>query len=121
MDQNKLLKELRAQRELQQAHLEWLDQKITALEGESSQNPFAYAEASPKSEEPPPEESAPIVAPVEIEPDKLPGEELERVLKQHHSASGDPILQAKIGCLAIFAFGTLLFLFLLFGLPYLLD
>ena len=93
MDQS--LEELRAQRAAIKAHLDWLDRQIAAASTPQQQ---------PDDETPPP---AAGVAELDA----------EHILK---SAPQSSVKRAQIGCLLLFLAATSLFLFLFFGLPYLL-
>lgn len=106
-----LLDELRAQRALIRRHLDWLEAKIYSLENE----------AEDPGETPPPiiEETEPAAAP--DAPTEEPSAPLPESPDAYRAPNSNQLMQAKMGCLVIFATGTLLFLFLLFGLPYLLD
>jgi hypothetical protein len=109
------LDELRAQRELVLKHLRWLEAKITALEGGDAKPSGREKDAAGRPPPPPPLEKpgpprppAPAAAPVPAHLG-LP------------SSSAADIKRAKLGCLLLFVGACALFLFLLFGLPYLLD
>jgi hypothetical protein len=135
MDDKKWLEELRAQRELLQKHLEWLDAKIAEQEEEGSgkvatgapgpvvaRNPEGGGHNhTPSSDEA--TKAEPLIT-TEIE-ESIPAlsDEDDPYGKYHiyKPPTGDDVLRAKIGCLALFVLSTTLFLFLLFGLPYLLD
>jgi len=119
------LDELRAQRLLIQKHLSWLDRQIRLAEDNQAEHPC----------------SATTSASIETKGDKrLPskrdgGEQLlsqsevtqaeltKEYSTEHYVGSGasKQLRDAKIGCFAIFLILTALFLFLLFGLPYLLH
>ena len=111
--------ELRAQRELVKKHLDWLDAQIERVE-----SPDQVCESTTernRSQDP------------EIENKRL----LKRVDTPTLSASNSDaftdkedtllysdisnIKQAKFGCIAFFAIITLLFLFFLFALPYMIN
>jgi hypothetical protein len=114
------LEELRAQRALIQKHLDWLDAQIKSAEGLVDQ-------PTPSTDQPvveaavgaPPTRTQIIIteedAPTSIE--TLGGFDEER----HLATSTSDVKRAQIGCFLIFVVGILLFLFLLFGLPYLMD
>ncbi len=114
------LEELQRQREQIQKHLEWLDAKIRELAPESEQT---QTESPPK-----------VIAPVEsvkAEPEEERSEidsseeakripEVEVNGQVYKAKTADELMRAKVGCLVLFVLSCLLFLFLLFGLPYLL-
>jgi hypothetical protein len=122
------LEELRAQRALIQKHLNWLDAQITHAESsgrESSQSPTPSTDeiTSKAATEPVTVETPPVVS---ISEQTAP---VSTVAKPIHDideftpagSNGSDLRRAQIGCLAFFAIVTLSFLFLLFGLPYLID
>lgn len=120
----KPLEELRAQRDLIQKHLNWLDAQIASAEGSANQ-PTASSNQptiTKPAATPPKEETA--KAPAAIAPKgstnpTVPALEFD---EEHHLASStSDVRRAQIGCFLIFAGGVLTFLFLLFGLPYLVD
>ncbi|MEO0511071.1 MAG: hypothetical protein AAF065_14570 [Verrucomicrobiota bacterium] len=126
MENDKLLEELRTQRKLIQKHLEWIEKKIIELERRdegSSTLPASLetAEAGPSSVEP----SKNSTEETKIESARsealLENSEEEQVLKAYQPPTGSDVARAKIGCLVLFFLSIALFLFLLFGLPYLLD
>ncbi|KRP37533.1 MAG: hypothetical protein ABS34_02420 [Opitutaceae bacterium BACL24 MAG-120322-bin51] len=122
------LSELRAQRDLIQTHLTWLDAQIARAEGSAMQHA-----ASP--DQPPAVPCAAAPTPTTVE--------APAVVAAQHSASHDPTIptvsvfkideerhltsttsdvrRAQIGCFLFFVGGALLFLFFLFGLPHLVD
>lgn len=123
------LDELRAQRALIQQHLDWLDARIAAAEGDApaAKSPGALAQASegtlpapkpvaaqPSTETPAPVEQADV-------PSAEPNASFFDIDKDTQSSSGSDIRKAQIGCFIIFIVAILGFLFLLFGLPYLVD
>ena len=105
------LEQLQAQRALIQQHLDWLDRQIEVAAaakhaprsseasaaslppGQAADRPGDAATASPPQPAPPP-------------------------CRSHTSSE---LRRAKLGCLTIFTLASLLFIFLLFGLPYLID
>jgi hypothetical protein len=118
MNKMNLLEELRTQRELIQKHLAWLDQKIAKLESDEPKSDAPAADDASKTQDTSPDDSKATHAtnpPIAIE------EEAEVAFGRYKAPAGDQVLRAKIGCLILFILGTLLFLFLLFGLPYLMD
>jgi hypothetical protein len=133
MNNDKRLDELRAQRELIRKHLEWLDARISEQEGKEELQPgephsIVATEADDDSQSDSKlkavdgnsdspgttEEHTDITAPIE-------DLEKDEGFPAYKGATGDDLLRAKIGCLVLFVLSTVLFLFLLFGLPYLLD
>lgn len=123
MDDDKLLKELRTQRELIRKHLAWLDQKIGALTGESRKAEVASVDPEVPVEpaEATAESSSSVNDSTAAKSVGSSEDELDRELSRYAPPTGDSVLRAKIGCLVLFVLSTALFLFLLFGLPYLLD
>ena len=119
MKPEELIKELRAQRELLQKHLDWLDQKIADLDDselkEESQEP------QPQKENVPPEaDKVEEDKHEELEVTALIGDPASKIVSDYKAATGSELQRAKIGCLVLFLLGIGLFLFLLFVLPYLL-
>lgn len=118
---SKSIKELRTQRELIQKHLNWLDTQIRNAQGaqknEDNLSPVEHVSRMPAQ--------ASNHNQINIEAPAKPGaaaqvhHEVEETLIEY-SGSSD-IKRAKIGCMVFFAALTLLFLFLLFVLPYLLN
>jgi len=102
------LEELKQQRALIRKHLDWLDAKIKGLEDQASTKETDAAEA--------PDGGLPTRQP-ETE-DSAASAPLPEDLSSPAHTQGD-LRRAKIGCLALFIIATALFLFLLFGLPYL--
>ena len=104
------LKELRAQRELIQKHLNWLDAQISnaqsAQKNHDDSSPVELAHTNVKATDKP-------IAATDAQ------HEVEETLIEY--SGGSDIRRVKIGCIVFFAALTLLFLFLLFVLPYLLD
>lgn len=121
MDEDKLLKELRAQRELILKHQEWLDQKIAALEKKEVQAIKAPDEISTKTPDSAPAKVVETEKASEASPPRPEPEELDKELGRYKAPTANKIQRAKIGCLVLFVLSSLLFLFLLFGLPYLMD
>ncbi|MGB0409200.1 MAG: hypothetical protein ACPGIC_04320 [Opitutales bacterium] len=119
MDQSELLKELRAQRELIRKHLGWIGRQIAELEANIRAEGGQAAEAASQTEEPAKHQSTPTK-----EPSKggiRPEEAYVQSPRAYPPDKGNEVLRVKIGCLVLFVLSTALFLFLLFGLPYLLD
>jgi sortase (surface protein transpeptidase) len=113
------LEELKQQRAQIQKHLDWLDAAIAEL-GPASEEPKA-SEAEPTTApakpalptEPPTSSTATGTATGEA---KVPKVEIEGQVYQ--SKTQDELRHARIGCFLFFLLGIVLFLFLLFGLPY---
>ena len=119
MDDEKRLEELRAQRDLVHKHLGWLDLQIDELEqvhlGKDTESP-------PSSKRLPETKTRPLEENENSDSDQSDTEsEPDIAIGAYKAPTGDDLIKAKIGCLALFVFGSLLFLFLLFGLPYLID
>ena len=123
------LEELRAQRDLIQQHLNWLDTQIASAEGSTGQRATAghqpavvarvVAQAPTTSVETPTPTVTPNHAPPGPTTSHPPTLEFDEA---HHLSSGtSDVKRAQIGCLLIFVGGILIFLFLLFGLPNLVD
>lgn len=101
------LKELRAQRELIQKHLNWLDAQISnAQKNHDDSSSVELAHTHVKAADKP-------IAATDAQ------HAVEETLIEY--SGGSDIRRVKIGCIVFFAALTLLFLFLLFVLPYLLD
>lgn len=120
----KSIEELRIQRKLVQKHLDWLDEQIENLTKARVSNEInlddthqEIAKNSHLHREKTEEEAIDKTNLVENALNELPNLEKEAA----HYSNTSNIKNAKFGCLAFFVFITLLFLFLLFGLPYLLD
>ena len=114
------IEELRAQRELIQKHLNWLDAQISDAEGIGSDNTSNLTEDVSKTSalaKDAPEQG--IKKPVVLDTPTNPDSKIESLFMESSSISD--VKTAKIGCFIIFAAATLFFLFLLFGLPYLMD
>jgi len=121
------LEELKRQREQIQKHLEWLDAKIAELAPNEAEAPKAEvtAEVLPSLPEgaelftpPTPDESV-EVATEELKP-SIPMVEPDPGAPTYKAKTQSEVMRAKAGCFVLFILGTALFLFLLFGLPYLL-
>ena len=114
------LEKLRAQRELIEKHLNWLDEQI-----KDAENTAARHNESTQAEYPS-EMPARIKghSPDNINNSDVPtpaGNVHHEIEEQLMAYSGSlDIGRVKAGCLIFFAVISLLFLFLLFGLPYLL-
>lgn len=119
------LDELRAQRLLIQKHLSWLDQQIRLAEDNQAEHPCcattsASIETTSDKEFPSKHDSSEQL----LARSDVTQAELTNEYSAHHyvgSGTSKQLRDAKIGCLAIFIILTALFLFLLFGLPYLLH
>jgi len=121
------LDELRRQREAVRKHLAWLDEVIerrtTAPDATSAEKTPGAArdDADPpasRSEADPPETRAPEAHGAEAESD--PGQAFESASQDERQRRADQTRRAKAGCLIAFALAIAGFLFLLFGLPYLM-
>lgn len=133
------LEELKRQRDQIQKHLDWLDAKIAAHAAEPAVSPAAEgsapAAAAKTSESPAAQSTTAPEAPglanasVPVESTKEP-QHRDRIVPAESSAepelptfkakTAEELQRAKIGCVVLFVGATALFLFLLFGLPYLL-
>ena len=91
-----LIEELRQQRALLRQHLDWIDRKIDELDPVQAKKETAKTPELENSDTT--EEILPEYTPSQINVDQL-----------------------KLGCIALIAIAALLFLFLLFGLPYLIG
>jgi len=98
------LKDLHTQRDLIKRHLTWLDTQIANAEGSVDQGAAVAAT-----------NSAPKVPMSPVAPASEIDEE-----RQLTSGTSD-VRRAQVGCFLFFVGGILLFLFFLFGLPYLID
>ena len=101
------LEELRTQRELILRQLRWIESKIAGLEEAPKATGPADGDATAENASPRPEGSVADIS--------IPGESILRV------KTASQVKQAQIGCLLLFIGACSLFLFLLFGLPYLID
>jgi len=110
------IKDLRAQRALIQKHLNWLDAQIEKSEAEP---------ANVSDETDIPLDDVPVESSKaddnEIDSSALDSTSYELTSDTELSTNVSDIRKAQIGCFIIFTVGILLFLFLLFGLPYFLD
>lgn len=123
------LEELRRQREQIQKHLDWLDAKIAAEASDqptTSQDPKSpvqaevtdTTEATPQTSElPAPTEAS---AALQRSDSSLKDDRFESEQPEFKAKTAEELKRAQIGCIALFILATTLFLFLLFGLPYLL-
>jgi hypothetical protein len=106
------LEELKRQREQIQKHLDWLDAKIFELkpqvEGSETEPLRKSAEKSQALETSSTESQTPLPK-VEPEPEIEP---------TYQAKTQNELLRAKVGCFLFFVLGIVLFIFLLFGLPY---
>ena len=118
------LNELRAQRDLIKRHLIWLDTQITNAEGsvgqiEISADQTSIAQSATAAT--PTVEPSAAVTPLNGSP-KVPTGPASEIDDERYFTSGtSDIRRAQIGCFLFFVGGILLFLFFLFGLPYLID
>lgn len=110
-----LLEELKQQREQIKKHLEWLDGKI----GELSKGEAVGSSEKNTAPTPPPSENAPASKPSEA--GKAPPFVPDSDAPAYKEKTQGELRRAQFGCLALFILSTALFLFLLFGLPYLLP
>jgi hypothetical protein len=115
------LEELHAQRELIQKHLNWLDTQIK--DAEDTDNNHGQSPRAEQTDEKPVQVSEHVSNSTgelnKLVPAESAHDEIEEQLMEY-SGSLD-IQRIKAGCLIFFAAISLIFLFLLFGLPYLLD
>jgi hypothetical protein len=114
------LEELRAQRDLIQKHLDWLDAQIQRAEGSADQQSASIEQPTAESIA----QAAVVATPnqaskIPIQPPAEPILNVDELARP--PSSGSDLRRAQIGCLAFFVIITLLFLFFLFGLPYLID
>ncbi|MEM7791340.1 MAG: hypothetical protein AAF546_08060 [Verrucomicrobiota bacterium] len=122
---DKFLKELREQRDRIKAHLDWLEQKIESLENPREDGPLQNT-SQPEAPRPPKEQTAPQDdASHQLNP-RTPDKAAEKeapvfVPTAYASSTGSDIRKLQIGCSIIFFLATALFIFLLFGLPKLLE
>ncbi len=116
------IEELRAQRELIRKHLEWIDRKVAEAEAASNVTPTAapQTKATSAAATRPARVPEPAIQMATTEPsdDSYAEPDPERLIA---APVQNDIKRATIGCLALFILSTALFLFLLFGLPYMLD
>ncbi len=121
------LEELKRQREQIQKHLNWLDTKIAELEPPEAK-PNSETAAAPKEVSTPKVESKSEEAePTETTPENKETGDANMIAMSpeiegstYKAKTQDELMRAKVGCFVLFVLGCLLFLFLLFGLPYLL-
>jgi hypothetical protein len=116
------LKELRAQRELIQKHLNWLEAQIRDADGTDGVGHDESNLAEHPSETPA-QTNDRVYQDIKtsVKPCSTADVDVEIGDKLMKYSGGVDIQRVKIGCFIFFAAITLLFLFLLFGLPYLLD
>ena len=132
------LEELQQQRQQIQQHLEWLDAQIALAAQENSAPTTKPAEAqqppqSSPTATPPLPPGAQLYtppasdSPPHVEAQAKPHTEISNATLDSPSIEStytpktqSEVFRAKVGCLAIFILAISLFLFLLFGLPYLL-
>lgn len=119
MDQS--LEELRAQRELIRKHLEWIDRQLAAAETGKPNESTSGTDGSSKATKASPTKTTPLPEAADgTAPDESHTSVNDDPARLHAPAPVD-LTRAKIGCLALFFLSSFLFLFLLFGLPYLMD
>jgi len=117
---SKSLEELRIQRTLIQKHLDWIDAQIEKTESTTGDHKLKITENAPEVSVTTDEAQAPSGSKqFESEPTIPSDNEIEHIFAGSTHVSD--VKNAQIGCFILFATATLLFLFLLFGLPYLLD
>lgn len=110
-----LLEELKQQREQIKKHLEWLDRKIAELsKGDVN-------ESAENSAVPLPPENDPETKPLEEAKNKSSSFEPDPDAPTYKESTQGELRRGQFGCLALFILSCALFLFLLFGLPYLLP
>ena len=113
------LEELKRQREQIQKHLEWLDAQIAGLET-SSQKESEQSVPSTVSPEASTQNTETVKS--QEEPSKTaPLPEHDPEAPHYKAKTKGELRRAQFGCLALFILSNALFLFLLFGLPYLLP
>ncbi len=113
------LEELLQQRALLQQHLDWLDRKIADTTKDQPPEPTATPsrQTDPRGTAAP---QAPLAKTDATESDLEGLADLEDLPPQYASTATD-IERLKLGCIVFFAAAILLFLFLLFGLPFLIG
>ena len=129
------LEELKAQRAAIALHLAWLDTIIASAESDLKSPTDTVANdaslpVSPGLSAAKPIAAAPTTSPP-LASDAVKSESTDPVptklgetppeLDEYEQTQSSEIHRAKFGCVALFIFGCLFFLFLLFGLPYLLQ
>ena len=125
MDREREIRELKEQQALIRRHLDWLEHRLARLEDPPNatslrENPPATA-IGPSGSLPPdpppatPATPAPPVPPSPASPESTPAEEVYL-----RPESGDLDSRARVGCIALLILSLAIFLFLLFGLPYLI-
>lgn len=110
-----LHEELKQQREQIKKHLDWLDHRIAEL------SKSEVAKGSEKNAAPPPTQSDPVAKPPEEAKNKAVPYLPDPDAPAYKEKNQGELRRAQFGCLALFILSTALFLFLLFGLPYLLP
>jgi hypothetical protein len=108
------LEELKQQRAQIQKHLEWLDAQIEAWDSAPNEANITEPREVPAEVSKPQEDDAlpePTTPMDTAEPEIAP---------TYQAKTQEELLRAKVGCVVLFVLGIALFLFLLFGLPYLL-
>ena len=109
------LEELRKQRALLQQHLDWLNQKIADAEQRQAGQP------TPHPVPPTATSTLPQIQATEtVEALASDASSIEDIVPPHAHTPID-IDRLKLGCIGLVASAILFFLFLLFGLPYLID
>lgn len=121
------LDELKKQRALVQQHLAWLDQQI-ADQSKGAAQPSNESPQTSEREKLKLVGSKPTVAPSSTPPRVETRHPFPEIGESKEMSSGvqpsqvhGDIAKAKVGCVVLFVGAVGLFLFLLFGLPYLID
>lgn len=111
------LEELKRQRARIQQHLDWLDAQIATEEDSVAcplvGRPEQKVNQTDPEDAPEPKPATGTPAPKDAEPEAIEA-------SGYQPKTQEELLRTKIGCFLFFALGVVLFLFLLFGLPYLL-
>ncbi len=106
--------ELRQQRALLQQHLNWLDRKIAELDSTPEPNQLSDEPSKTISTEKI-SQTLPQITSKPEDPDNI-----EKFISKYTHSQTD-IDRLKLGCIGFFVGAALLFLFILFGLPYLIG
>lgn len=116
------LEELRRQREQIQKHLDWLDAKIREQEPVGEQPKPLVEKAETVAAKPElikaPKEAATETPNASTETEEVTVPKVEIEGQVYQSKTQDDLLHAKVGCFLFFVLAIVLFIFLLFGLPY---
>jgi hypothetical protein len=121
MNDHKRLEELRTQRELIRKHLQWLDAQIDDLTAEKKSPDESKTHDLDQVREVPTDKIQSAEPPKPSEHDKA-GDELplDETLAGYQAPATSDLTKIKVGCLVLLILSVLGFLFLLFGLPYLI-